>query len=489
MLASVLIGPLLGWYQKWNTERSPDYSVVCIAMCEEDVIGYDVERTYYPILRSVSCPEIPKYTFVAWEDGSTGNSIARVASEEGTVVYAYYKSVYDHEQALPTIRIETEDGQAVDTKEYRSCNVSLEQVQEDWGFDGRAAQIKCRGTTSFTNAEKKSFQIKFDQKTSLFGSVERKKYTLIANYFDKTLARNAFAYDLSDMLSGIEYTTTHEWVEVWVDQDYLGVYLLCDQIQTGEGRVEISESAATLDTGYLIEMDMRLALDLQDCTFIQHEGVFYEMISPEIDAGDPDPFRVFIWEYLNDCTTALREGSWEEVTALMDVDSFVDTYVVQELMANNDVGWASFYLYKKENGGKLYAGPVWDFDRSAGVMNENWSETDYPPDLELYARENNFWYSLLMEREPFVQMVRNRLAQKQQEIRSLLERLNVDSEECYYTRYAEAIDLNFARWPLLGQSVGDFESQTLSSITSVEGQYRYLYDWLTRRLCYLLSAI
>ncbi|MGN1234866.1 MAG: CotH kinase family protein, partial [Christensenellaceae bacterium] len=274
-----------------------------------------------------------------------------------------------------------------------------------------------------------------------------------------------------------------------------GVYLLCDQIQTGKGRVEISESTASVDTGYLIEMNMRIAYDPDSYVRIYHENTFYEMLSPELAQGDAGPFQEFIREYLEECTAAIKEGSWEEVSALIDVDSFVDTYIVQELTGNVDVGRYSFYLYK-EAGGKLFAGPLWDFDLSGG--NVSFDMGDYescPPDRMLYASVYNVWYATLFTREEFVSLVRERLVSEEVRLKEAIARLDPDRADGYFGTCKGALERNFLRWPydeIKPESDGyewKYENQEVASILSIEGQYRYLYDWLMRRYDYLLSQI
>ncbi|MGN1234803.1 MAG: CotH kinase family protein, partial [Christensenellaceae bacterium] len=210
LLIATLVGGIVLFvlYRKLQKGELPaDYSVVVVAMCGDVFIGYETTISHFPIFKEVHCPDIYGYEFVSWENGSTKESTIGLAQKGGRRVIARYRDA-DWQDALPRITIWTEDEEPIETKEYRGSTISLSGCDEP--LSPVSAQVRCRGNGSFTLAEKKSYRLKFDEKVSLLGSVARKNYTLIANYFDKTLARNEIAYALSDCLSGIDYTTTHE---------------------------------------------------------------------------------------------------------------------------------------------------------------------------------------------------------------------------------------------------------------------------------------
>ena len=99
--------------------------------------------------------------------------------------------------------------------------------------------IKGRGNTSWTYA-KKPYNIKFEKKTALFGMDKAKKWTLLANYVDKTLLRNHTALSLATEL-GIPFTSQHTFVDLYINNEYYGNYVLCESVETGDGRVEITD--------------------------------------------------------------------------------------------------------------------------------------------------------------------------------------------------------------------------------------------------------
>ncbi len=90
----------------------------------------------------------------------------------------------------------------------------------------------------------------------------------------------------------------------------------------------------------------------------------------------------FILDYINKCWIAVKEGSRYNIEYLIDLNSLIDTYLVEEVLKNLDVGYDSYYLYK-DKGGKLFFGPLWDFDLSQGNANEG---CEFYTDL--YVAEN-----------------------------------------------------------------------------------------------------
>lgn len=472
--------------------QEPDpigYSVTVVCYSDGVEIKRETIETEESTTIEYTCPKIENYVFIEWQGEIEEETVFLETKEGKNLVFAYYDSQYAYE--LPVVYITTEDKNTALTKNYVSCSVSVNSSL--YPVEERSATIKCRGNTSFAFADKKSYHVKFDKKVSLCGAKARKNYNLIANYFDKTLARNSFAYELANRLDGIDYSSTHEWVEVYVNGVYDGVYLLCDQIQTGDGRVDIDESMDDLDTGYLVEANHRIVEDPNNYIRLYLEGYFYEMKTPSFDLDEKAealPYQLYIQSYMAECITAIRTGTWEEVCELVDLDSFVDSYIVYELMGNVDVDRYSFYLYK-EKGGKLFAGPVWDFDLSGGnVSYKMGNSSSCPADQSLYVKENTLWYGALMNRPEFSALVSQRLHEKESLIRSTLKLLDTTSNKSYLAHYGEAITRNFDRWKM-SEIVKNwyYENREVSQITTVEGQYDYLYRWLNQRLEYMLNVI
>lgn len=429
------------------------------------------------------------FSFVKWlnEDNTPWDPNMIITSDNYNV-YAEFEYEF---LELPAVIIKTDDGEDIVSKdEYKSATVTITNTQTSWELSDVVANVKGRGNTTWL-ADKKPYRIKFDSKQKLFGSsYKAKNWTLIANHLDKSLLRNYTAYELGERFDGIDFSSKHQLVDVYINKDYKGVYLVCDQIQTGSGRVDIDESIAVDgNNGYFIERDARAPSEgiLDQDYFIFHNEE-YGFKTPDSESqefiNNKDVEIAYIRDYLESCYTAITEGDWSTVESLIDVDSFVDCYIIDELFANNDCGYSSCYYYKDKDG-KLFKGPLWDFDIGAGNVNYNMGDEEQClPNETLFASRYNFFYKILFERNEFTALVKNKLLAYQATIYDVLSLLNVNSNTSIYALYHEALKRNFVRWDIMGVPIWP-EPDSVIAITTLKGQIKYLRSWLLARYAYL----
>lgn len=295
---------------------------------------------------------------------------------------------------MPVIRIVTQDNAPIVSKEdYISASVSIEA--DDGLVEGLECNIRGRGNSSWYNAEKKSYRLKFEEKTSLLGRAKDKSWSLIANYFDKTMMRNELAFQMSRM-SSLAYTPATDFVEVYLNGSYEGVYVLCDHLKTGSHRV---------DADYLLEIDVRAEEDDIKLT-VPHLGQPVVVKDPDDISYDGYEY-LYISRFLNSVDELLYSDMYASATVgyrtLIDVDSFVDWYLINEISKNNDaILYTSCYMNHSEDG-LLYMGPVWDFDIAFG--NVNYNDNDKPEGLWVADAS---WYSRLLEDPYFLGKVKER---------------------------------------------------------------------------------
>jgi len=459
------------------------------------------------------------YIFQKWSDGLMGATRREIKVTSNKSIFPVFVRIEDMEDnGVPRIFINTDDGGSITSKEiYKACAVTIDNTE--YSMSNSAAKIRGRGNSSW-NMPKKSYRLKFDKATSMFGSgYEAKDWTLIANYCDKSLSRNAIAHELAYRFEAISFSSMHEFVEVYVNGQYDGVYLVCDQIEVGEGRVAVSEEINTTgDTGYLIEMDARApesnelgaaGKDVSYFTMSTDSDHYYRLKSPDVEASyyDPDIYLTFIKGYMEECmeliqmypnehndyaNTEVAGDIWAAICDKMDVESFAEAYIILELMANLDCHAFSFYFYKQK-GGKLYSGPLWDFDISSGNNNYGYgfvdgTITEAVPDLdmqvygELWVAKQNRWFRRLLRIQEFNDLVQAKLANYEDTINDVISLLDTDvsNTDGYYYKYGDAMESNFIRWPRLGQYDWP-NTQTIVNITTVKGQIDYLHEWLIER--------
>ena len=232
---------------------------------------------------------------------------------------------------------------------------------EDRVVEYGGVEIKGRGNTTWLQ-DKKPYQIKFKNKVNFLGMGKTKKWVLLANSLDVTNLRNDIAMRLAEMV-GMKYNHRGKYVELYVDDDYAGLYYAVQKVEISKGSVDLKRS-----DGLLFELDM----------VHRSEPVFYEtrfgecLVLKDSVVKDPKELEgiidVFISD-MNEAEKAIEENNYERVAEKLDIDSFVQYFLISEFTVNPDAYSTSFYLYRN-NEGQIAAGPVWDFDLA--FANKEW---------------------------------------------------------------------------------------------------------------------
>ncbi|MCM1223841.1 MAG: CotH kinase family protein [Lachnospiraceae bacterium] len=392
---------------------------------------------------------------------------------------------------LPVMVIDTRNSAPISDKEnYVTCSVSVMNAEKKYCFAYRSAGIRGRGNSTWS-MPKKPYKLKFDSKVDLFGNGAAKKWTLIANYCDPSLIRNYLAYTIGSELDGISATTTKiQCVELFLNGQYDGVYLICEQNETGKTRVNIEDDFMKADKpedmGYLLEMDNRgyneNNLGVADKDYFLVNGNAYVVKSPDYEDLKSDQsftaYVKYIKRYVGSAWEAVLSGDYDTIKEYINVESFVDAYILNELFNTCDVGWTSFWMYKQENG-KLFCGPVWDFDISSGNCNYNNSCDSNV----LWAKNNNSWFTKLLECKEFYKSVSERLKANRETIKTIIN----DSVNDLLNNYRGSFERNFERWDTLGEYIWP-NTEEIVAITSWEEQVEYVREWLLNSLNYIVSV-
>ena len=425
------------------------------------------------------------YKFVCWSNGEE-DATMEFAPESDCEVFAIFITEY---YELSAIYINTLNSKPVMLKDQPiTCSVTA--VKDDsFSVYNAGATIKGRGNTSWEESDKKPYKIKFEHKVDLFDMGEAKDWTFIPNYTDKSLIRNFITYKSAKIFDSLGATTDCELVELWLNGEYRGVYLACEQIEVADGRVEIDESLSELDTGYLIELDGRkdgnhfaISTTLRNNANSNPSVAvdrYYVIKSPDTtDTLFTPEHKAFIQSYIQNCITTLEQNSdYAKVCELIDVDSFAQAYIVFELFRAADVGFSSFYLHK-DAGGKIKCGPVWDFDR--GLGNINYNRDCYTID-NLYAKNSNEWFYGLLQFEEFKALVTKYLWDYKDELESTLNDLYD-----YVLSCPKAFERNFTKWDILDKAIYPNPAD-MNAVKTWQGQVEYVRDYVARSLAYLLT--
>lgn len=228
-------------------------------------------------------------------------------------------------------------------------------------------EIRGRGNSTWWMA-KKPYRIKFNQKRHLLNMKDdAKDWVLLANYADKTLIRNAVAFEIGQYI-GMEFTPSVKFADVYLNNVFLGNYFVTDQIEAGKNRVDI-EKLDTLDVaepnvsgGYLFERDGFYNTEL--VWFNTPRSVYFTVKEPDPMLIKPDQLT-YLNNFVNNFETKIFSTTWKDTLsgyrAILDTASFLRWYIASELTGNIDCFWSTC-MYKRRNDPKIYYGPLWDFD-------------------------------------------------------------------------------------------------------------------------------
>ena len=367
-------------------------------------------------------------------------------------------------------------------------------------FEGKIG-IELRGKTS-QHFPKKQYGVEIqddngnDKDVSVLQLPAESDWVLNGPYSDKTLMRNFLAYEFSNRIG--RYASRTRFVEVFLNDSgdatikkghYIGVYLLIEKIKRGKNRVDIQslkrESASVTEKGqqktsseisggYILKIDKR---DHYDTYFYTRYGTRLLHVYPkghEISNAQ----KAWIQNYMNEFETALAGSDFKDpargYAKYIDIDSFIDHFIINELFKNTDGFRNSTYMYKDRDG-KLEMGPVWDFNLSMGnsVFYNAWETSNWL----IYTNPVPFWWERLLMDEDFKQrLIRRWKALRKNELATSKLLGEIDRTAEYLS---EAQTRNFERWPVLGRRVFGNPGPYLPTYKQ---EVQQLKTWLQARL-------
>lgn len=263
---------------------------------------------------------------------------------------------------LPVIVINTEDSADITDKTIWKNGILVLNDTLQGVMLCDSIEIKGRGNVSF-KYPKKSFTLKFNHKQSLLGMPKHKRWVFQANYHDRTLMRNALTFHLGHLADGMEWNPHAEFAEVIFNGKHIGNYLVCEQIRADKNRVPIDEgNIEDADCGFIFEYDLYFDSEPRFQSPIYHFPVCIGY--PKSEDCAPEQFG-FAKRYIKKVETKLLSKSYDSLfDNYLDIDSFVDYWIIMTITGNIEPSSPrSVYFYKKPSG-KLFAGPLWDFDFS-----------------------------------------------------------------------------------------------------------------------------
>ena len=295
---------------------------------------------------------------------------------------------------LPIIKVNTKGKAIVNEPKtladmeliYNGLGKTNSVTDKPTGYLGKTG-IEFRGSTSQQFFPKKpyGFELWVDsteksRKVALLGMPEESDWVLNATYNDKTLMRDVLAYDLANRMG--RYATRSRYCEIMINNKYEGLYILMEKVKRDKNRVDISSLKLTDNTGddvtggYLLKIDKTEGSKSKLWnTTLTVNGVNYtipiQIEYPKITDITDAQFN-YIKNYVTEFETSLKGSDYLTPKAkwrgMIDIDSFIDYFLITEFTKNVDGYRLSTYFYKDKDskGGKLKMGPAWDYNLAFG---------------------------------------------------------------------------------------------------------------------------
>ena len=425
--------------------------------------------------------------------------------------------------SLPTIYLTSTDANTqgrsyVDSSKQNTTTAALKMIDANGGEIAATniTELKARGNSTFAYAAKKSYQMKLETASNLLQNDENvKTWVLLANYFDATLMHDKLFKDMAAAL-GMPYTASCDWVNLYYDGEYRGVYLLSEKNAVKDTGIDITDLEAAyeaLNSGYGTNMSTLTGTNAYGGSYTYTTG----LIDPtditggyllELNHDAPDEVNGFVtkkgkgvnvkspeWcgdaamKYISKYYQAFENavyatdgnGNYTGINEdgkhyydYVDRDSLVKIFLLQELALSPDGFISSLYFYKDANG-IMYAGPIWDQDMTLGT---GWSKyispdtTDYHYLADALIRIPDFREAVIAYYNETFAPQANALITENGTIRG------------YADHLTDSAEMNFVLWPYIrvGDPSNDEHIWKNTTYTSVLAD---MQNWLTQRIAKL----
>jgi hypothetical protein len=388
----------------------------------------------------------------------------------------------DAVQTFPTMRITTPESPFVERNLRQEGIINISGAPYGQNLHARVT-VRGRGNSTWGYGEdKRPLRLRFDSPIPLFGSdTPHRDWILLANHFDPSQLRNYAALSFAHSLDNLHSINTFQFVHLYVNGRYMGLYLLTDERNTEPGRLDIRATSNPATSGFFIELDGHAPqVGTLDEDFIMVTMRPYSFREPSGNMLTPAHME-YASDFITRTSRAIRFGSWEEVTALIDVPSFIDMFIVQELFANPDAYHSSLFFYITGTGEdrRMYMGPPWDFDLS--VANINYHERATQPE-GLFIAHYHYWYRYFFTRDEF----RAALASRWQEIRYA----QIEDMLAHLRHVTDAHAACFSReWARHPSFTHPWPRPEIYEMGMNRAQQLFVLDWLTTRVDWLTEYL
>ncbi len=499
------------------------------------------ERAYYLFLPARSQPELrlwfdgPETLEVNGQTLHSGDAASFLTPGEELILTAdkrKYTLRVMQSQNVPAMFITTKSGNLNyihKRKENMETGVlRMQNADGSLSYDGTLSQIRGRGNSTF-QLNKKPYQIKLDQSTDLCGMGKAKTWVLLADYRDNSLLRNKVTFALANAV-GLPYTSKAQSVDLYINNDYYGTYLLCEKVEIGDSRININDleketqavNSEALDTfkrfgksaytkgqskglqipinpeditgGYLLELDYKMRYKSEVSAFVTKRGQAVTVKEPECASQAQ---MAYISSFMQGFENAIfaKDGidpdSGKHYSEFVDMDSLIKKYLVEEIVKNRDGNRSSLYFFKPEDSLSTvaFAGPVWDYDASmAGFATEPGQKIALPEYFAINgdSGEPFYWFPPLYKQKDFYEaMVKTYYEEFVPALEVLLglkedETGALSSIDTYAAEITASAAMNFIRWPVF-----NIPARVVQTGANYQENIDYIKIFLEKRMAFL----
>lgn len=384
-----------------------------------DWVVFEDEGNSYELKKNMKIPELQL------------NKVYQAEFVKGSETEAKIQFAMMHSANLPTLFLTTQSGSMENVDADKTFSEAGSYVLMD--ADGTLvyaddlSHITGRGNSTW-NYPKKSYSIKLDDPVDMLGMGSARSWILLSNVEDNTYLRNKITYDMA-VDAGMTGAPESRYIDLYINHEYNGMYLLCEKIEPGDTRIPMTDlgleneklnkemefaepvytelskgvhlgsSPKDISGGYIVERD-EYSKYISEISGFQSSllGDLYVIKSPEYASAEEVDYISGLFADMEEAVVSedgINEATGQFYLQYIDLKSFAQKYMIEEICKNNGGGATSSYFYKPEDtiSTQIFAGPVWDYDKAYGAVDGINSSTR---DLCYLTQRNEgttlFWY-------------------------------------------------------------------------------------------------
>lgn len=370
---------------------------------------------------------------------------------------------------LPRFVIETDDFEQI-----RDTDMDIPAKLQIWGEKEPMSQIfdltvKGHGNSSFHSVPQFSINLEFNNKISILGMPKNKNWVLISNFVDKTAVKNAIIFNLAQRLND-EYSIKSKFVELFLNREYMGVYLISESIKVASKRINIPEN----DSSFLFEKTSLYRLN--DPSIQSKKGYIFRIRSPK---NPSQHSKDILKEHLDLWENVLFSSKFSSTDAdsFLDVNDFIRYFWIQEFSKNHDGRFNRSILFTWEKGKLIKMGPLWDFDESFG---NNGAKPHRQEPTGWFAK-NSGWFRPFFDNPQLWNQTVNYWIDHKNEFQATL-----DSIDAFAIPIKPALQNHFKRWDILSNenfwAYQEGYSNYDESLDSLKSWIQQRIQWIDQNL-------